>query len=68
MSVQELEQQIEQLKPEEQARLESFIRTLRKVNSPGFKEKIAQSHAEFDAGDKITSAKLQDLVEGRAKR
>ena len=59
MSVQEIERQIELLTPEDQARVESFVRLLRKVNSAEFRARIASAHAEFDAGRKITARELE---------
>ena len=62
MSVQEIERQLESLTPEELARVESFVRTLRKVNSEEFKARVARSHAEFEAGQKVSSEELRASV------
>ena len=65
MSVQELEQQLATLSPAELERVEKLVRILRHVNEPGWKERVAQAHAEMDAGRKYYEA---DLLKVMAER
>ena len=65
MSVQEIERQLPDLSPAELERIEKLARILRHVGEPGWAERIAQAHAEMDAGKKYYEA---DLLKVMAER
>ena len=65
MSVQEIEQQLPELSPTELERIEKLARILRHVGEPGWAERVAQAHAEMDAGKKFYEA---DLLKVMAER
>ena len=58
----EIEQRIAELPPAELERIERFVRALRHVNEPDWKGRVAQAHAEMDAGKKHGEADLLKIV------
>jgi hypothetical protein len=66
MSVQEIQNQLEKLTPEELAEVEKRIRILRVITVPGYKERIAEAHRRMDAGQKVTQEEFEAKVGGDA--
>ena len=63
MSVQEMKMQLERMSPGERSELESFLRTKRAVDRPGFRDKIAAAQQRMDAGQVVTAAELRVLLQ-----
>lgn len=51
--------QLEQMSPGERSELESFLRTKRVVDRPGFRERVAAAQQRMDAGQVVTAAELR---------
>jgi hypothetical protein len=62
MSVQEIQDQLEKLTPEELAEVEKRIRVLRVVTAAGYKERIAEAHRRMDAGNKISQEEFEARI------
>ena len=62
MSMKEIEQQIAELPPAELERIERFVRALRHVNEPGWKERVARAHEQMDSGEKFGEAELLKIM------
>jgi len=68
MSVQQIQEELKKLTPDELTEVEKHIRLLRVVNAPGFKERIAEAHRRMDAGHFVTQEEVEEKIAQRAKK
>lgn len=62
MSVQEPQQQINKLSPEERREIAAFLKAQRLIESSEFKAKIERAHREMDEGHFVTLDELKALL------
>lgn len=67
MSVKDIQQQLEKLTPEELTQVEQYLKVLRVISAPGFKERIADANRRMDAGQKITQAQFEAMLAAKDK-
>lgn len=65
MSLAEIKVETRRMSAEELQELEKMFRIQRVVTAPGYRERIAQAHAEMDAGRKVTQEELEASIARR---
>lgn len=68
MSVAQVIEGIRQLSPKEREEVENILRILKVVEAPGYRERIAQAHAEMDAGKKVSQAEVEAYLAKRDQK
>lgn len=59
MSLAEVKEEIQRMSAEELLEVEKILRIQRVVKSPGYRERITRSHAEIEAGKKVTQEQVE---------
>lgn len=62
MSFAEVKEQVELLTPTEREELAALLRARKLIDTPEYRERVAQAHREIDAGAYITLDQLKELV------
>lgn len=65
MSLAQIKEEIQRLSAEERAEVEKFLKILRVVNAPGYRERIAKANAEFAAGRGISQEQFEAAIAER---
>jgi hypothetical protein len=65
MSLTEVKEEIRRLSADERAEVEKFLKILRVVNAPGYRERIATANAEMDAGQGVSQEQFAAAVAER---
>lgn len=67
MSVQQIQEELKKLTPDELAEVEKHARLLRTITAPGYKERIAEAQRRMDAGKFVAQQEFEAKIAGGAE-